>query len=90
MLNWTPKPTRTIFQTLTDRAGGVGQYNIPLFPIKLTFSKLCPSQKIVDHASFAAPPPTVVKLVCAAFVSDPMGGAARLSLPAVNRADSVE
>ena len=90
MLNWTPKPTRLVLQTLTEWAGGVGQCNIPLFPIKLAFSKLCPSQKLVDHSSFAAPPPTVVKLVCAAFVSDPMGGAARLSLPAVNRADSVE
>ena len=39
MLNWTPKPTRSTLQTLTDRAGGVGQRNTPLFSIKRFSSK---------------------------------------------------
>ena len=52
------KPTRLVLQvevqTLTDRAGGVGQCNIPLFTIERRFSKIVSDLNGFPHSTESA------------------------------------
>ena len=51
MHNWTSKPIRLLLQPLTDRAGGVGQCNIPLFTIERRFSKIVSDLNGFPHST---------------------------------------
>ena len=54
MHNWTSKPIRLLLQPLTDRAGGVGQCNIPLFTIERRFSKIVSDLNGFPHSTESA------------------------------------
>ena len=77
--NGSPNPPKSEAPTLTRQWGTLGQRNTPSFLIKLLFKNVCPSQRLVNHSLFTAPPTPVLVLMrsssnttdgrCCAFVS---------------------